>query len=48
MLNYVDEKDVFMECYTRDLAHRLISQGSELEDAEASMIIKLKPLCKIY
>ena len=42
MFQYIEDKDVFQKFYTRMLARRLVQQNSASDDAEASMISKLK------
>ena len=42
MLQYIEDKDVFQKFYSRMLARRLVTETSESEDAESSMIAKLK------
>ncbi|KAJ2997474.1 hypothetical protein HDV02_005515 [Globomyces sp. JEL0801] len=44
LLNGVD-KDVFQKFYTKNLAKRLVNSASASDDAEASMISKLKEAC---
>jgi len=39
---YVEDKDVFQKFYSKMLAKRLVNNMSALEDAEESMISKLK------
>jgi len=39
---YVEDKDVFQKLYSKMLAKRLVQQNSASDDAEASMISKLK------
>jgi len=41
----MDDKDVFQKSYSRNLANRLVQQTSSNDDAEASMISKLKHCC---
>ncbi|XP_063236841.1 cullin-2-like [Bacillus rossius redtenbacheri] len=45
IFRYLDEKDVFQNCYSRMLAKRLIHQLSQSLDAEEAMIDKLKQAC---
>lgn len=45
VFKYIEDKDVFQKFYSRMLAKRLVSQNSASDDAEASMISKLKQLC---
>ncbi|KAH9370574.1 hypothetical protein HPB48_002495 [Haemaphysalis longicornis] len=47
MFKYIDDKDVFQKFYSRMLARRLVLQLSASDDAEASMISKLKLACGI-
>jgi len=42
VFQYIEDKDVFQKFYTRMLARRLVQQNSASDDAEASMISKLK------
>lgn len=42
MFQYIEDKDVFQKFYARMLARRLVQQNSASDDAEASMISKLK------
>ncbi|KAI9202899.1 Cullin [Polychytrium aggregatum] len=44
---YVDDKDVFQKFYSRSLAKRLIYGGSVSDEAELSMITKLKMACGV-
>jgi cullin 1 len=39
---FIDDKDVFQKFYQKKLAQRLVSTGSASDDAESSMISKLK------
>jgi len=45
IFKYVEDKDVFQKFYSRMLARRLVGQNSASDDAEASMISKLKEAC---
>ena len=45
VFKYIEDKDVFQKFYTRMLAKRLVNQMSASDDAEASMISKLKQAC---
>ena len=45
LFKYIDDKDVFQTFYTNDLSKRLIQGGSASDEAEASMISKLKESC---
>ncbi|KAB8337085.1 hypothetical protein FH972_021389 [Carpinus fangiana] len=45
VFKYVDEKDVYQKFYSRMLAKRLVSMTSASDDAETSMISKLKEAC---
>ncbi|CAK9304365.1 unnamed protein product [Gordionus sp. m RMFG-2023] len=45
VFKYIEDKDVFQNYYGRMLAKRLIFQISTSDDAEASMISKLKQTC---
>lgn len=42
IFRYVEDKDVFMKFYSKFLARRLVNQNSASDDAETSMIGKLK------
>lgn len=42
IFRYVEDKDVFLKFYSKMLAKRLVQQNSASDDAEASMISKLK------
>ncbi|TKR67535.1 hypothetical protein L596_023675 [Steinernema carpocapsae] len=45
IFKYVDDKDIFQKFYTKMLAKRLTSDTSANQDAEGSMITKLKAMC---
>ncbi|CCG83357.1 Cullin [Taphrina deformans PYCC 5710] len=45
VFKYVEDKDVFQKFYTKQLARRLVSGTSASDDAEASMLTKLKEAC---
>ncbi|KAK4705022.1 cullin 1, partial [Phenoliferia sp. Uapishka_3] len=45
VFKYIEDKDVFQKFYSRMLARRLITDASASDDAEASMITKLKDAC---
>ncbi|KAB0341475.1 hypothetical protein FD754_018401 [Muntiacus muntjak] len=45
VFKYMDDKDVVQKFYTKMLAKRLVHQNSASDDAEASMISKLKQAC---
>ncbi|KAL8277545.1 hypothetical protein RQP46_009977 [Phenoliferia psychrophenolica] len=45
VFKYIEDKDVFQKFYSRMLARRLINESSASDDAEASMITKLKDAC---
>lgn len=45
IFKYVDDKDIFQKFYSRMLAKRLVHQSSASDDAEASMISKLRDVC---
>ncbi|KAI9593415.1 Cullin [Syncephalis fuscata] len=45
IFKYVEDKDVFQKFYSRALSRRLINQTSASDDAEASMIAKLREAC---
>ena len=43
---YIEDKDVFQKFYSKMLAKRLVQHMSASDDAEASMISKLKVIAK--
>ncbi|KAI8609570.1 Cullin [Chytriomyces sp. MP71] len=45
VFKYIEDKDVFQKFYSKMLAKRLVNQTSASDDAEASMISKLKEAC---
>ena len=45
MFKYIEDKDVFQKFYSGLLAKRLVNHMSASDDAEASMISKLKQAC---
>merc|ERR1719192_189623 len=45
VFQYIEDKDVFQKFYSKMLAKRLVQQMSASDDAEASMISKLKQAC---
>ena len=45
VFKYIEDKDVFQKFYSRMLAKRLVHSNSASEDAETSMIGKLKEAC---
>ena len=45
VFKYIEDKDVFQKFYSRMLAKRLVHSNSASEDAEISMIGKLKEAC---
>jgi cullin 1 len=45
VFKYIEDKDVFQKFYSRNLARRLVSASSASDDAETSMIGKLKDAC---
>lgn len=45
VFKYIEDKDVFEKFYSKMLAKRLVSHTSASDDAEASMISKLKQAC---
>lgn len=45
MFKYIEDKDVFQKFYSKMLAKRLVQHMSASDDAEASMISKLKQAC---
>lgn len=51
VFKYIEDKDVFQKFYSKMLAKRLVQHMSASDDAEASMISKLKVKgdgCVIY
>lgn len=45
VFKYIEDKDVFQKFYSKMLAKRLVHVGSVSDDAETSMISKLKDAC---
>jgi cullin 1 len=45
VFRYIEDKDVFQKFYSRMLARRLVHSNSTSDDAETSMISKLKEQC---
>ncbi|UZJ57324.1 hypothetical protein CBS101457_006644 [Exobasidium rhododendri] len=45
VFKYIEDKDVFQKFYSKMLAKRLVNFASASDDAEASMISKLKDAC---
>ena len=45
VFKYIEDKDVFQKFYSKMLAKRLVQAMSASDDAEASMISKLKQAC---
>ena len=45
IFKYIEDKDVFQKFYSKMLANRLIRETSASDDAESSMIGKLKDAC---
>jgi cullin 1 len=45
VFKYIEDKDVFQKFYSRMLARRLVNSNSSSDDAETSMISKLKEAC---
>lgn len=45
VFKYVEDKDVFQKFYSKMLAKRLVHDTSASDDAEGSMISKLKEAC---
>ncbi|CAI9721271.1 cullin-1 [Octopus vulgaris] len=45
VFKYIEDKDVFQKFYSKKLAKRLVLHTSASDDAEASMISKLKQAC---
>ena len=47
VFKYIEDKDVFQKFYSKMLAKRLVQHMSASDDAEASMISKLKQVNKV-
>ncbi|XP_065666149.1 cullin-1 isoform X2 [Hydra vulgaris] len=45
IFKYVEDKDVFQKFYSKMLAKRLVQQNSASDDAEATIISKLREMC---
>jgi len=45
IFKYVEDKDVFQKFYSKMLAKRLVQQNSASDDAEATVITKLRSMC---
>lgn len=45
VFKYIDDKDVFQKFYSKFLAKRLVNELSSSDEAESSMITKLKQMC---
>lgn len=45
VFKYVEDKDVFQKFYSRMLSRRLVNSTQASDEAEASMITKLKEAC---
>ncbi|KIH50416.1 cullin family protein [Ancylostoma duodenale] len=45
VFKYIEDKDVFSKFYTKMFSKRLISETSASEEAEVSLINKLKQMC---
>ena len=45
IFKYVEDKDVFQKFYSKMLAKRLVQQNSASDDAEATVISKLREMC---
>ncbi|PHH67752.1 hypothetical protein CDD80_557 [Ophiocordyceps camponoti-rufipedis] len=45
VFRYIEDKDVFQKFYSRMLARRLVHSNSSSDDAETTMITKLKSAC---
>lgn len=45
VFTYIEDKDVFQKFYSKWLAKRLVTQASASDDAESTMISKLKTAC---
>jgi len=48
VFKYIEDKDVFQKFYSKMLAKRLVQHMSTSDDAEASMISKLKVLSPYF
>ena len=48
VFKYIEDKDVFQKFYSKMLAKRLVQHMSASDDAEASMISKLKQVRDIW
>lgn len=48
VFKYIDDKDVFQKFYSKMFAKRLVNQASASDDAESSMISKLKVRFSIF
>lgn len=48
VFKYIEDKDVFQKFYSKMLAKRLVQHMSASDDAEASMISKLKVKWNCY
>lgn len=47
VFKYIEDKDVFQKFYSKMLAKRLVQHMSASDDAEASMISKLKVINRL-
>lgn len=47
VFKYIEDKDVFQKFYSKMLAKRLVNFASASDDAEASMISRLKEVCGV-
>jgi cullin 1 len=45
IFKFIDDRDVFQKFYQKKLAQRLVHATSASDDAESSMISKLKEIC---
>lgn len=45
VFKYMDDRDVFQKFYSKNLANRLVRQMSASDEAEGSMLSKLKDVC---
>lgn len=45
IFKFIDDRDVFQKFYQKKLAQRLVHSTSASDDAESSMISKLKEIC---
>ena len=45
IFKYIEDKDVFLKFYSKMLAKRLVTDSSASDEAESSMIGRLKQMC---